>query len=150
MWQNREIRLATTILFHLRLNDDSDVGLACQRAREAGRGGGLALAEVEALATAVSEVARNVVVHAGRGELVLESTDDTARRALIITIRDQGPGIADVDAALRDGYTTGHGLGLGLPSARRLVDALELHSEPGVGTTVTLKKWLPLAPRRRG
>jgi serine/threonine-protein kinase RsbT len=139
--------VSATTLFHLRLNDESDVPLACQRAREAGRGLGLTATEIEALATAVSEIARNVVVHAVRGEVRLEVAGGEERPALVITIRDDGPGIAHIDRAMQDGYSTGPGLGLGLPGARSLVDELDISSRPGVGTTVTLKKWLPTSRR---
>ncbi len=140
--------VARKTLFHLRLNDDSDVALARRRSREAGSAAGLPTTQIEELATAVTEIARNAVVHAGQGELLIEVESDE-RRALIVTVRDQGPGIADVEQALRDGYSTGQGLGLGLPSARRLVDGLELRSELGAGTTVILEKWLPSATPSR-
>lgn len=142
--------MARTTLFHLRLNDDSDVALARQRSREVARNVGLPASDVEALTTAVSEIARNVVIHAVQGELLLEVTDGDERSAIVVTARDRGPGIAHLERAMEDGYTTGGGLGFGLPGARRLVDELELESEPGVGTTVTLKKWLHDAtPARR-
>lgn len=138
--------MGKTTLFHLRLSDDADVPLARQRTREAGRSSNLSATAIEALVTAVSEIARNVVVHAVRGELLLEVAGGDERPALVVTIRDEGPGIAHIEQAMQDGYSTGAGLGLGLPSARSLVDELDISSRAGVGTTVTLKKWLPRPP----
>jgi serine/threonine-protein kinase RsbT len=96
---------------------------------------------VEALATATSEVARNVIVHAGEGELALGTQQDAGRLGIVVIARDDGPGITDLDAAMRDGFSTGHGLGLGLPSAQRLVHDFEIRSMVGGGTTVTLIVW---------
>lgn len=98
---------------------------------------------MEALATAVSEIARNMLVHAGGGELFLGSIERAGRVGIVALARDTGPGIADIDEAMRDGFSTGDGLGLGLPSARRLVDEFELSSVVGQGTTVKLTKWGP-------
>lgn len=94
------------------------------------------------LATAISELARNIVRYAGSGQVALSSVDELGRKGVVVVASDQGPGIADLELALRDGYSTGNSLGLGLPGARRLVDEFELISAVGVGTTVTLKKWL--------
>jgi len=134
--------VSRTTLFHLRLTDESDVAESRQRARAAGRSVGLSPTEIEKLATAVSEVARNVVLHAGRGELLAEVDRGELRPVLVVTARDQGPGIPSIEEAMKDGFSTGKGLGLGLPSARSLVDELEIESERGRGTTVRLKKWL--------
>jgi serine/threonine-protein kinase RsbT len=123
--------------------DESDVSSARQRIRELAPLRALPEGELARFITAVSEVVRNVVVHAGRGELVLTIGSSEGRRAAIVVVSDDGPGIADPEAALRDGYSSAGGLGLGLPSARRLVDAFELSSTWGVGTVVTLTKWLP-------
>jgi serine/threonine-protein kinase RsbT len=129
-------------LFRFRLVDESDVAAARQRIRDVARTYAMPEPELEALATAVSEVVRNVIVHAGQGELSVGVAGDGERPALVVVVRDDGPGIADPDAAMRDGFSTGQGLGLGLPSARRLVDAFALSSVPGAGTVVTLRKWL--------
>jgi len=93
------------------------------------------------IATAISEVARNIVVHAGRGEIVLRPFDDADRFGVVVVARDEGPGIRDVDAALRDDYSGRGGLGLGLPGARRLMDEFDLESDADTGTTVTMTKW---------
>ena len=95
------------------------------------------------IATAVSEVARNIVEYAGVGEVLLSVVQNSVRRGLQVVGRDQGPGIADIDQAMQDGYSTSQGLGLGLPGSRRLVDEFHIESKVGLGTIVTLRKWLP-------
>jgi serine/threonine-protein kinase RsbT len=94
------------------------------------------------IAAAISEVARNIVVHVGRGEIVLRALDERARCGVLVLARDDGPGIWDVERAIQ-GFTnsSGPGLGLGLPGARRLMDEFELDSQPGTGTTVKMIKW---------
>jgi serine/threonine-protein kinase RsbT len=93
------------------------------------------------IATAISEVARNIVVHVGRGEIVLKPFEDAGRYGLVVIARDEGPDISDVEAAVRDDYSARGGLGLGLPGARRLMDAFEIESSADSGTTVTMTKW---------
>lgn len=93
------------------------------------------------IATAISEVARNIVTHVGRGEIILRPLDEANRYGLAVIARDEGPGIRDVEAALRDDYSGMGGLGLGLPGARRLMDEFEIDSNADSGTTVTMKKW---------
>jgi serine/threonine-protein kinase RsbT len=104
------------------------------------------------IATAISEVARNIVVHVGQGEIVLRPLEEETRHGLVVIARDRGTGIRNVDAALRGDYTGRGGLGLGLPGARRLMDEFEIASDAD-GTTVTMKKWMPrdeLARLREG
>ena len=93
--------------------------------------------------TAASELARNTVVYGGGGVMSLEIVRDGAREGLRVTFDDQGPGIADIDRALEDGYSTGGGMGLGLSGARRLVNEFALTSTVGVGTCVTIVRWKP-------
>jgi serine/threonine-protein kinase RsbT len=93
------------------------------------------------IATAISEVARNIVVHVGSGEIVLRPFEDAHRYGVIVIAKDEGPGIRDVNAALRDDYSGKGGLGLGLPGARRLMDDFEIASSADSGTTVTMRKW---------
>jgi serine/threonine-protein kinase RsbT len=119
-----------------------DIVTARQKGRELAATMGFSGTDQTLVATAISEVARNIVSYAGRGTVVLSSVEDQGRRGLKIVAEDQGPGIADIGLALRDGYSTGGSLGAGLPGAKRLVDDFELTSTIGVGTTVTLKKWL--------
>lgn len=121
---------------------ESDIVSARQRGRELAASIGFSTTEQTLLATAISELARNIVRYAGRGEVVLGVVEDGGRRGVMIVARDQGPGISNPELAMRDGYSTGNSLGVGLPGARRLVDDFELASVVGVGTTVTLKKWL--------
>lgn len=116
---------------------------ARRHTRELGQRLGVPLGALEALVTAVSEITRNVVVHADGGELLLAIAREGGRRGIVATVRDEGPGIANVEDAMRDGYTTGNGLGMGLPSARRLVSEFELCSAVPSGTTVTLAQWGP-------
>ena len=121
---------------------DIDVVTARQAGRELAAKIGFSGCDLTLIATAISEVARNIIVYAERGEIVLSAVADGGRRGLQVVAHDEGPGIADAELAMRDGYSTGKSLGLGLPGARRLMDELELDSEVGRGTTVTMKKWL--------
>ena len=124
------------------IESDSDVVTARQRARELAAGLELTTTDQTLLATAISEVARNITTYATRGEVLLSIVRDTVGRVGIrVVARDHGPGIEDIDRALQDGYTSGSGLGLGLPGARRLVDEFDIESVPSEGTTVTLVKW---------
>ena len=95
------------------------------------------------IATAISEIARNIVLHAGRGEIVLRSVGDRDWYGLVVVATDAGPGLRDPEASLRDDYSGRGGLGLGLPGARRLMDDFELSSDADSGTTVTMTKWRP-------
>ncbi len=101
------------------------------------------------IATAISEVARNILVHAGCGEILLHGVHQPDRHGLVVVARDSGPGIANVELALEDGWGSSGGLGLGLPGARRLMDEFTIESEPGHGTTVTMTKWRPRDPLER-
>lgn len=93
------------------------------------------------IATAISELARNLVVHVGHGEIIMSPLVDDRRSGLLVVVRDEGQGIADIDAALSLGHASRGGLGLGLPGARRLMDEFQVESQPGKGTTVTMRKW---------
>lgn len=124
------------------IENERDIVAARQRGRELARAMGFSMTDQALLATAISEVARNIVVYAEKGTVVLRGLDEGGRRGLLISAEDRGPGIEDPQAAMRDGYSTGSGLGLGLPGAKRLVDEFELMSKCGVGTTVTMRKWL--------
>lgn len=123
------------------IRTDADVVTARQEARTMGASLGFSSTDLTLLATAISEVARNITTYAGEGEVALRIVRERERDGIEVVASDSGPGIADVELALQDGYTTGNGLGLGLPGTRRLVDDFELHTEPGVGTTIRLVKW---------
>lgn len=131
------------ILFQMLLRVDSDVAAACRKVRELAYLEGLQPSAVEALATAVSEVARNVIVHGAGGDILLGTFADAQRIGVFAVARDDGPGISNLEDAMRDGFSSRGGLGLGLPSARRLVDEFEISSSSNQGTRVTLKKWRP-------
>jgi serine/threonine-protein kinase RsbT len=119
---------------------EADVAAAARAAREQAVRCGLSGVEAQHVATAVSEVASNAVKYAGRGEVELAPVERSGRRGLAVTVRDTGPGIPDIEAALRDGVSTGGSLGLGLPGARRLMDDFVIRSAPG-GTEVTMARW---------
>jgi serine/threonine-protein kinase RsbT len=104
---------------------------------------GFTLTDVTMIATAISEIARNITSYAGRGAVRVAVEDREGRKALVIRAEDDGPGIADIERALEDGYSTGRGLGLGLPGARRLMDRLIVESARGRGTVVEMWKWVP-------
>jgi serine/threonine-protein kinase RsbT len=104
---------------------------------------GFSLTDVTMIATAISEVARNITSYAGHGAVRVALADREGRKALIIRAEDEGPGIADIERAMEDGYSTGRGLGLGLPGARRLMDRLTVESELGRGTVIEMWKWVP-------
>ena len=104
---------------------------------------GFSLTDVTMIATAISEVARNITSYAGHGAVRVAVADREGRKALIIRAEDEGPGIADIERAMEDGYSTGRGLGLGLPGARRLMDRLIVESELGRGTAIEMWKWVP-------
>ena len=122
---------------------DADVVTARQQGREAAARAGFSLSDQTLIATAISEISRNIVKFAERGEVTISLVSEDGRRGISVVARDVGPGIANPEEALRDGYSTYHGLGLGLPGAKRLMDGFHLTSVPGEGTTVTMEKWLP-------
>ena len=124
------------------LRDEADIVLARKHARELAAALGFGLLEQVEIATAVSELARNVIQYAGAGEIVLEPVVEGSRRGLGLVCRDEGPGIADVDLVLAGGYSTGRGLGRGLRGSRLLLDEFDIATAPGRGTTVRGRKWL--------
>lgn len=124
------------------IESDADVVTARQRARQLAGDLDLSSTDQTLLATAISEVARNITHYATRGEVRLRVIrDGDGREGIEVVASDDGPGIENLERALQDGYTTGGGLGLGLPGARRLVDEFKIQSEPNQGTTVTLVMW---------
>jgi serine/threonine-protein kinase RsbT len=125
----------------LPINSDADVVQVRQLARALAVKAGLSLVDQTKLITAASELARNTLVHGGGGCAVIEATTDGRRAGVRAEFIDEGPGIADIDRALQDGWTSGSGLGLGLPGSRRLVDVFELDTAVGKGTRVTIVKW---------
>ena len=134
----------------LLIRHESDVFAARRLVRDVAKREGMRLAETEALVTAVSEIARNVLVHAGSGRLSLGVSTEGDDRTLVVVTVDEGQGIPDLQRAMTDGYSTKGGLGYGLSGAQRLTDAFEIVSEVGRGTTVTLKKRIHPCFGRRG
>lgn len=120
---------------------DVDIISARQRGRDLGVELGFAKTDLALIATAISELARNILTYAGEGEIEVAVEDAAGRRGLLIIARDQGPGIADINLALQDGYSTSRSLGIGLPGVRRLMDEFEVTSELGSGTLVRALKW---------
>jgi serine/threonine-protein kinase RsbT len=123
---------------------EAGIVAARQQARDAAKGLGFGMVDQSRITTAVSELARNVVRYAtgSRGEAIISELRSPDRgTGLEVVVRDDGPGIADVNLVLRDGYTSGQGLGMGLPGAKRLMDDMTIDSTPGRGTTVTVRKW---------
>ena len=129
--------------FVVDVNNSDDIVTARQAGHELARQLGFSLTDVTMIATAISEIARNITSYAGQGEVRVGVQYRDGRQALVVRAEDDGPGIADSERALEDGYSTGRGLGLGLPGARRLMDRLVVESAPGKGTVVEMWKWIP-------
>lgn len=121
--------------------ENEDVVVVRQRAREQSHRAGFSLLETTKLVTAASELARNTLEHGGGGYAEIEICTDGTRRGVRMRFVDEGPGIADVEQALRDGFTTGKGLGLGLGGSRRLVNEFEIETAVGRGTKITVVRW---------
>ena len=123
------------------INSDQDIVAARQKGRSLAAALGFSSGDATLIATAISELARNIITYAKSGEILLTVINGSARQGIQLVARDQGPGIPDVQQALRDGFSTSGSLGLGLPGVKRLVDEFEIVSEEKRGTTVTAKKW---------
>jgi serine/threonine-protein kinase RsbT len=125
----------------LDIRSSADVVSVRQAARALADRVGFSLVDQTKLVTAASELARNTIDYGGGGSVRLELVENGVRRGVRLTFEDQGPGIADLNLALKDGYTSGHGLGLGLGGARRLVNDFTIESTPGVGTRIMIARW---------
>ena len=123
------------------IRSDADIVTVRQHGRRLATRLGFTSGEATIVATAISELARNIVLYATRGEIIVTPAQDSGSRGLIIVARDEGRGIPDVRQVMQHGYSTSGGLGLGLPGVKRLMDEFEIASEVGKGTTVTVKKW---------
>ncbi|HKX40764.1 MAG TPA: anti-sigma regulatory factor [Burkholderiaceae bacterium] len=123
------------------IENDADIVTARQRGRELAATIGFSSTDQTMIALAISEIARNIVSYAQRGRVTLRRLDGGGRSGVEVVAEDQGPGIADIELAMRDGYSTGRSLGVGLPGTKRVMDEFDLVSAPGRGTTVTMKKW---------
>jgi len=124
------------------IHSEDDIVTVRQKGRELAAKLGFSSTDLVVIATAISEIARNIVQYARHGEISMSIVQQGSRSGIIIIARDKGPGITNINLAMQDGYSTGGGLGLGLPGAKRLMDEFEITSKVGSGTTVTMKKWL--------
>lgn len=126
----------------LKIETEHDIVLARQTVRHHAKIRHLGIVEQTRITTAVSELFRNMYHYADGGVVWVDEGEVDGRNALIVTCKDEGPGIEDLDLAMSDGYTSGRGMGYGMPGAKRLVDNFDVHSEFGVGTTVRVMKWV--------
>lgn len=135
--------MPATEVIRVPIHSDQDIVLARQKGRSLAASLGFSAGDATIIATAISELARNIVTYARRGVVTLKAIQSSARQGILVVASDDGPGIADVRQAMRDGFSTSGSLGLGLPGVRRLMDEFEINSQPGQGTTVAVKKWRP-------
>lgn len=119
-----------------------DIVAARQLGRNEAKEVGFGTVDQARITTAISELARNIYLYAGKGKIIIERVTDGAMRGLIIIAADQGPGIPDLRKVMEDGYTTSGGLGAGMPGVKRLMDEFKVDTEVNVGTTITATKWL--------
>ncbi|HSY99343.1 MAG TPA: anti-sigma regulatory factor [Terriglobales bacterium] len=123
------------------INSDQDIVSARQKGRAMAMELGFSSGDATLIATAISELARNIVTYARKGQITLKGVQGSSRVGILVIASDEGPGILDIRQALRDGFSTSGSLGLGLPGVRRLMDEFEITSQPNLGTTVAVKKW---------
>lgn len=126
------------------INSSADIITARGLVREAAMKLGFSVVDQTRITTAISELARNIVTYAGKGRVTIKKVHDerSGKDGIEVICKDNGPGIENIELALKGGYSTSGSLGLGLSGAKRLVDEFEIKSKPGKGTTVTIKKWL--------
>lgn len=123
------------------IRSDLDIVIARTLARDTAKQLGFGAIDQARIATAVSELARNIFLYAGTGTVTVREIERPGRRGLEIVCEDQGPGIPDINLVMQDGYSTSRGMGMGLPGAKRLMDEFDLKSREGIGTTITCRKW---------
>jgi serine/threonine-protein kinase RsbT len=123
------------------IRSDLDIVIARTLARDSARALGFGPIDQARIATAVSELARNIFLYAGTGNVIVREVEKPGRKGIEIVCEDQGPGIADIDLVMQDGYSTSRGMGKGLPGAKRLMDDFSIRSQQGIGTTITCRKW---------
>jgi len=126
---------------HTTIASEHDIISARQRGRELAAELGFSKTDLALIATAISELARNILTYAQRGAITTRTVEDNGRRGIVVLATDEGPGIANIELALQDGYSTARSLGLGLPGVRRLMDEMEIESALGAGTKVKATKW---------
>jgi serine/threonine-protein kinase RsbT len=123
------------------IRSDLDIVIARTMARDVAKTLGFGAIDQARIATAVSELARNIFLYAGTGNVTVREIDKNSRKGIEIVCEDQGPGIANIDLVMQDGYSTSRGMGMGLPGAKRLMDEFSIRSQENVGTTITCRKW---------
>ncbi len=123
------------------IRSDLDIVIARTLARDTAKSLGFGAIDQARIATAVSELARNIFLYAGTGSVTVREIDRSGRKGIEIICEDQGPGIPDVKLVMQDGYSTSRGMGMGLPGAKRLMDEFDIRSHEGVGTKITCRKW---------
>jgi serine/threonine-protein kinase RsbT len=125
----------------LLINRDTDIVLACQKGRMLAAQLDLSGNDQVSVVIAVSEIARNILRYAKHGKIILKAVEQNEKTGIEVVAQDQGPGIANIDLVLQDGYSTGGGLGLGLSGAKRLMDEFDIYTQVGEGTMITMRKW---------
>lgn len=125
----------------ININNEFDIVLARQKGREVSKELQFGGVDQARITTAISELARNIYLYAGSGQITIEVLEDNGRRGIHISAADDGPGINDIRMVLQDGYSTSGGLGAGLPGVKRLMDSFDIDSMPGTGTKITITKW---------
>ncbi|KNY26294.1 anti-sigma regulatory factor [Pseudobacteroides cellulosolvens] len=130
------------ILYEVMINEERDIVIARQKSREAAKEMNFGLVDQTRIITAVSELSRNVYEHAGSGRVVIEVISNGSQKGLMFSFIDEGPGIEDIELVMKEGFTTGKGMGLGLPGSKRLMDYFFITSQVGIGTKVVIKKWI--------
>ncbi|NTU84080.1 MAG: anti-sigma regulatory factor [Chloroflexales bacterium] len=123
------------------IRSDLDIVIARTMARDSAKALGFGAIDQARIATAVSELARNIFLYAGTGNVTVKEVERNNRKGIEIICEDQGPGIANIDLVMQDGYSTSRGMGMGLPGAKRLMDEFSIRSQEGIGTTVICRKW---------
>jgi serine/threonine-protein kinase RsbT len=124
------------------ISSAADIVVARQKGRQLAMEVGFGGSELTLIATAISEIARNIVDHAEKGQVILSPTNHGNRRGIQVIAKDKGPGIPDVERAMQYGFTTNRGLGVGLPGAKSLMDEFKVETKVGKGTTITMRKWV--------
>lgn len=123
------------------IRSDLDIVIARTLARDTAKTLGFGAIDQARIATAVSELARNIFLYAGTGTVTVREVERGGRKGIEVICEDQGPGITNIDLVMRDGYSTSRGMGMGLPGAKRLMDEFDIRSQEGVGTTIICRKW---------
>lgn len=125
----------------ININNEFDIVLARQKGREVSKELQFGGVDQARITTAISELARNIYLYAGSGQVIIDVLEESGKKGIRIAATDNGPGISDVRMVLQDGFSTSGGLGAGLPGVKRLMDSFDIDSTPGTGTRITITKW---------